>query len=93
MSGLHCLSQLSHSFARLVCPTVTIPPEAWLCLWRSGAWMLVGALSEDRIDVHRLEDGVPVAPPHSSTDAVSPAHLLFLPPRHQRERDRENSKL
>ena len=31
--------------------------------------------------------GVPVAPPHSSTDAVSPAHLLFLPPRHQRERD------
>ena len=57
------------------------------CLWRSGAWMLVGALSEDRIDVHRLEDGVPVAPPHSSTDAVSPAHLLFLPPRHQRERD------
>ena len=49
--------------------------------------MLVGALSEDRIDVHRLEDGVPVAPPHSSTDAVSPAHLLFLPPRHQRERD------
>ena len=55
--------------------------------------MLVGALSEDRIDVHRLEDGVPVAPPHSSTDAVSPAHLLFLPPRHQRERDRKNSKL
>ena len=81
--------------AKVDLETVTILPflRCGCCLWRSGAWMLVGALSEDRIDVHRLEDGVPVAPPHSSTDAVSPAHLLFLPPRHQRERDRENSKL
>jgi hypothetical protein len=46
-----------------------------------GKWMLVGNLSEDRISVFKMVDGVPLAPAHSATSAVSPAHLLFvLPP-------------
>ncbi len=49
-----------------------------------GKWMIVGALSEDRIDVFKLDHrGVPSAdPPFSPNhqlDAKSPAHFLWLP--------------
>lgn len=50
----------------------------------SGKWMVVGALSEDRIDVLKLDHrGVPSAAnpssPNHQLDAKNPAHFLWLP--------------
>ena len=48
----------------------------------SGAWMVVGALSEGRVYVFKLDErGVPSAPPPASRqlEAKNPAHFLWLP--------------
>ena len=46
----------------------------------SGSWMIVGALSEDRVDVFELDArGVPRDPASSELLAKNPAHFLWLP--------------